>query len=348
MRKILAGIALSLGLMFSLSACGGEEEAVSGSAKAQENEAAGETGQAAAAADSEWAVYWYLCGSDLETGGGCATADLAEMMEAELPENVKVVIETGGASVWQNEAVDASKLQRWVYDGAELTLVDEQPSSNMGEADTLADFLSYASTNYPAKKTAVIFWNHGGGSVTGAAFDELYQFDSLTLDELRQAFTFVWPADGENPPLELVGFDTCLMATVDVAGTFSEIAHYLVASEEVEPGNGWYYSHWLGALGGDPSMDGEALGKVICDTYYQGCEAVGTQQQVTLSLVDLTKTGPLLEAYDTFGGEVLAAACQDPAMFSEFARAAFASENYGGNTKEQGYSNMVDLGDLAR
>ena len=50
-----------------------------------------------------WAIYWYLCGSDLESGGGFASADLAEMMEVSLPENVKVVVQTGGSSQWQNE-----------------------------------------------------------------------------------------------------------------------------------------------------------------------------------------------------------------------------------------------------
>jgi hypothetical protein len=85
-------------------------------------------------------------------------------------------------------------------------------------------------------------WNHGGGSVSGAAFDELYDYGSLTLDELYQAFGSVWSLSETDPPLELVGFDTCLMATADVAYTFSDIAKYLVASEETESANGWYYS----------------------------------------------------------------------------------------------------------
>ena len=41
-------------------------------------------------------------------------------------------------------------------------------------------------------------------------------------------------------------------------------------------------------------------------------------------------------------------AAQDPAFFAELGRAASQSENYGGNTREQGFTNMVDLGDLAR
>ena len=259
-----------------------------------------------------------------------------------------VVIQTGGAAVWQNEEMDPAKLQRWLYNSEGLQLLEEQETANMGDAQTLYEFLAFADANYPAQKVAVTFWNHGGGSVNGAAFDELYGCDSLDLAEMYQAFDAVWPADRENPALELVGFDTCLMATVDVAATFQNFSKYLVASEEVEPGNGWLYSGWLGELANDPSMTGSDLGMAICDTYYQGCEAAGTQDQTTLSLTDLTKLTPLLDAYEAFGEEAFAAAAQDPGFFAQLGRAAALSENYGGNTREQGYTNMVDLGDLAR
>lgn len=326
-------------MCLSLAACGGDEAAD------------GSTPDAAPvfhAGDGSWAVYWYLCGSDLETNGGFATTDLSEMMEVHLPENVNVVIQTGGAAVWQNDQMDPEKLQRWLYNSEGLQLIEEQDTANMGDAQTLYEFLAFANENYPADKVAVTFWNHGGGSVSGAAFDELHGLDSLDLAEMYQAFDAVWPADAEHPALELVGFDTCLMATVDVASTFQNFAKYLVASEEVEPGNGWLYSGWLGALAENTDMDGAALGVAICDTYYQGCEAVGTQNQTTLSVTDLSKLDPLLEAYESFGQEAFAAAAEDPGFFAELGRAAARSENYGGNTREQGYTNMVDLGHLAR
>lgn len=344
-RKILS-LLLALCLLLSLAACGDAEPDAPDVPDAPEQ---GDPVQPAAdGGDESWAIYWYLCGSDLEGDGGFATDDLAELMEVELPENVTVVIQTGGASTWWNDLIDAEKLQRWVYDSQGLTLVDEQPSASMGEASTLADFLSFANENYPASRKAVLFWNHGGGSVSGAAFDELYDLDSLTLDEMYAAFSAVWQENAAQPPLELIGFDTCLMATVDVAHVFSGLARYMVASEETEPANGWYYTGWAGALAEDPAMDGAALGRIICDTYYEGCQAVGTEENATLSLVDLTRTGPLLEAYEAFGTEALAAACQDPSFFTQFARVAAKSENYGGNTRQQGYTNMVDLGSMAR
>ena len=339
MKNKLLAFLLALAMCLSLTACGGDEAAD------------GSTPDAAPvfqAGDGSWAVYWYLCGSDLETNGGFATTDLSEMMEVQLPENVNVVIQTGGAAVWQNDQMDPEKLQRWLYNSEGLQLIEEQDTANMGDAQTLYEFLAFANENYPADKVVVTFWNHGGGSVGGVAFDELHGLDSLDLAEMYQAFDAVWPADAENPALELVGFDTCLMATVDVASTFQGFAKYLVASEEVEPGNGWLYSGWLGALAENTDMDGAALGVAICDTYYQGCEAVGTQDQTTLSVTDLSKLDPLLEAYESFGQEAFAAAAEDPGFFAELGRAAAQSENYGGNTREQGYTNMVDLGHLAR
>ena len=340
MKKKWLALCLTLAMLFGLVACG--TETAGGSESAESDASVQQT------ADGSWAVYWYLCGSDLETNGGFATTDLCEMLEVVLPENVNVVIQTGGAAEWQNEDVDPTKLQRWLVNSEGLQLLEEQEAANMGDAQTLYEFLQFANENYPADKVAVTFWNHGGGSVSGAAFDELFGLDSLDLSEMYQAFDAVWPANAEDPALELVGFDTCLMATVDVASVFRNFAHYLVASEEVEPGNGWLYSGWLGELAKNPAMDGAQLGTAICNTYYEGCEAVGTEGQATLSVTDLSKVGALLEAYETFGQEALVAAAQDPGFFAQLGRAAAQSENYGGNTKEQGYTNMVDLGHLAR
>ncbi len=299
------------------------------------------------ASNQSWAIYWYLCGSDLETDGAAATNDLAEMMEVELPENVKVIIQTGGANEWQNETISADKSQRYVYDSDGLSLIEEDEIVNMGEQKTLEDFLTFAKENYPADNTMVNFWNHGGGSVTGAAFDEQFENDSLTLTELRDAFTNVYEPNSEDQPIDIIGFDTCLMATLDTANIFTDIGKYLVASEELEPGNGWYYSGFLGDLAKDPTMSPLDLSKSICDTFVEGCEAVDTASDITLSVTNLSKVQDVVTAYNNFGTEALVAAVQDPSFFAHFSQVAHASENYGGNTREQGYTNMVDMGHLA-
>lgn len=340
--KILS-LLLIITLMFMLTACGGgESESIDVTSKQIKQESPQESN------DTEWAIYLYLCGSDLESQGGAATNDLVELLDAKLPENVKIVVQTGGSSLWQNEIVSAEYTERYVYDSNGFELIEQQPLANMGSEETLSEFLAFAKENYPANKTGFIFWNHGGGSVNGAAFDENFGNDSLTLDEMYRAFGANYELSEEKPPFELIGFDTCLMATVDAAYTYSDIGKYLVASQELEPGNGWYYTGWAEALGENPQMDGLELGKIICDTYVEGCELVGTADNITLSVTNLAKISELLTAYNDFGKEALANACLDPTFISHFSRIAVATENYGGNTKEQGFTNMADLGHLAR
>ena len=296
--------------------------------------------------DETWAIYWYLCGSDLESDGGSATDDLYEMMEVDFPENVQMVVQTGGAWMWENDFVDADRIQRYLYDADGLTLVDEQRQANMGDPETLADFLAFCDRNFPADKTMVVFWNHGGGSVTGVSFDENYDYDSLTLEEMYMAFDAVFPLSQSAPPIDVIGFDTCLMATIDTAYTFADIAHYMVASEEWEPASGWAYTGFLEALADDPGMDGAKLSQAICDSYMEGVGWL-SEDEATLSVVDLSRIDPLMEAYNKMGAECLSAALDDPGFFAELGRIAETTENYGGNTRDLGYANMVDLGHLA-
>ncbi len=339
MKKLLS-ILIALCMTFTLAACNSENVPSSTDEPAAESTATVDT-------DTEWVVYWYLCGSDLESNYGAATSDLNEMLEIELPDNVSIIIQTGGSSEWKNEIIKADVLGRYLYDKNGLHLIEELPSANMGDAGTLKDFLTFAKENYPGKRTAVTFWNHGGGSVAGAAFDEIYGNDSLNISEMYDAFLEVFGENCENQPVDIIGFDTCLMATVDVAYAFSDIGKYLVASQELEPGNGWYYSGWIGEIAKDPAIEPLDLAKVICDTYVEGCELAETQDNITLSVTDLSKVANLITAYDDFGKEALKSAIENPAFFAHFSKIASSVENFGGNTREQGFTNMTDLGHLA-
>ena len=313
--------------------------------------------------DDTWVVYWYLCGTDLESENGAATADLKELMEVQLPENVSVVIQTGGTSQWNNDFINPEVIQRHVYNSTGFSTVDEQPLSSMGDPSTLQGFLEFCEENYPANHKMFLFWDHGGGSAGGAEVDELFENDVLTLDEMKTAFNAVYSDEIEtgsqdeiatknasdlNIPYEIIGFDTCLMATVDTAKAFQKFGRYLVASEETEPGNGWYYTGWVGELAQNTATNGAILGKAICDSFQEGCELAGTEDSITLSVTDLINFPKLDTAYDNLGKEALFNTCENISFLGDFSRSVSKAENYGGNNDEEGYTNMVDLGDLAR
>lgn len=297
--------------------------------------------------NDSWVVYWYICGTDLESQYGAATTDIEEMLEAKLPPNVKVVIQTGGCSQWQNNTMSNQAIGRYLYNAEGLHELEVVQDSDMGDKNTLKNFLQFGKDNFPADHRVFVFWDHGGGSAAGVCIDERTG-NSLSLNNIQEAFSGVYGASPDNPPFEMIGFDACLMGTYDTANMLHGLSRYMTASEEIEPGNGWNYAGWLGALGQNPAMGGDGLGQVICDSYMAGCREYGTEEAATMSVIDLSKMPALRSAYESFGTEALQQAKNNPqGFFSAFGREAQQAENYGGNTREQGFSNMVDIGDLA-
>lgn len=88
---------------------------------------------------------------------------------------------------------------------------------------------------------------------------------------------------------DFIGFDACLMATVENGLMLTNYADYMIASEETEPGVGWYYTNWLTKLSNDTSMATIEIGKNIVDDFVDVCAQKCQGQQTTLSVVDLAE-----------------------------------------------------------
>ncbi|MBO6015068.1 MAG: peptidase C11, partial [Lachnospiraceae bacterium] len=86
-----------------------------------------------------------------------------------------------------------------------------------------------------------------------------------------------------------VGFDACLMATAETVLMMDVFGDYLIASEETEPGIGWYYTNWLTALGKDTSMSTLDIAKNIIDDFTGACASRCSGQKTTLSVIDLAE-----------------------------------------------------------
>ena len=302
--------------------------------------------QQPATAQDSWAVYVYMCGSDLESMYGAATFNLNALRSVQLPENVKFFIQTGGAKKWHTGEISSDALGRYVYDQNGFREIAKLENANMGAEETLKDFLSYAKENFPADHKMLVFWNHGGGSLDGLCFDERYA-KSLSLPEVRQALETVEKANPEQPVFDLVVFDACLMATLETANTMHGYSRYMVASEEIMPESGTDYAGWAGALAQNPSMGGRELGTILCDTYIPHCTENEGEDMATLSLIDLAKVPNLNAAYEALGREALGAAQSNPRMFyTTFDRVANSVENYGFNSGDL-WHNMIDLGSFS-
>ncbi len=290
-----------------------------------------------------WTVFVYMCGSDLESENGLAVDDIEEMANAYTGDNVRFVVQTGGSTRWNGYDISADSLQRFEVTGGGVYLVDEVSDADMGQEQTLEDFLRWGVQNYPADKMGVVFWNHGGGSITGVCFDEKNEYDSLSLTDLDKAFTSVF--DEMTDKFEFVGFDACLMATVETANVLVPHARYMIASEETEPGRGWDYTEIGRYLDENLGCTGAQVGKVAADSFYDSCAASDEEAGATLSVTDLSKIDKLIVAINNAAASMNGAS-DDSSNLSGMVRSIRNAKNYGGNNKSEGYTNMVDLGEL--
>ena len=287
-----------------------------------------------------WSIYLYLCGSNLETKMGAAGHNLDEILSSEIPENVNVVIQTGGAKKWRSHDIPNDSLCRYTVRDGKLSLLEALPLANMGAEETFEAFLTYCVENYPAEKMCPIIWDHGGGSLNGVANDENFGFDALSLAEMEGALLSV--SSGMTDRFELFGFDACLMANLETAEMLAPFARYLLASEEIEPSGGGDYSALFSAIGKDKTISGGELGKAVCDGYFAKCEESEKESTATLSVTDLEAFAAVEEAFDSMTrkmGEKIGEATG----IRTVAQSAKNSQKFGGTSDIEGYSNLIDL-----
>lgn len=318
----------------------------------------------------EWTVVFYLCGSVLESRHSCATENLREIASCYMyavsrnllmigrtetpdttPSGVNVVIETGGSREWHAQElgmeIRPDRLQRWIFHPVEqitlegsgtFELAEELPLNSMADPETLADFIRWSAENYPAEKYALVLWDHGGGSKTGILIDELFEGDTLYLDELGTAL-----ANG-GTQLEAVLFDACLMANLETACAIQDSAKWMIASEELVAGKGTAMGMWLQQLYFAPQWDGERLGRWICEmTCQKYADETDDQARETLtwSVLDLSKIGRVEALFDQFFQMIGETYVKDSGRMMEMAVMLNSRFEFG-----MGNDNLIDLGGI--
>ena len=195
-------------------------------------------------------VLIYMCGADLESENQLATGDIQEILKVSgQPDDVNIVIETGGAKSWASTyGISSTYLERYHVENKSLVRDNQLSYASMGSSSTLQSFIEYGLNNYPAERTGLVFWNHGGG-MRGVCYDEKKNDDVLKNSEIRTALSGALSNCGmSGQKLEWVGYDACLMAVQDIAETNSQFFNYMIASEESEAGYGWDYDTWVDDL----------------------------------------------------------------------------------------------------
>lgn len=288
----------------------------------------------------DWTVLVYMdADNSLEPA---AISDLAEMTEADGTQFIVLVDRAedyADADLFGLGDFTDARLLR-IRDG-KVKLLDSPGELNMGDPTTLADFVETGLDDHRRDHNALVVWNHGG-SWRGAAWDDSHDGDNLTPAEMAAGIK-AGLSHTRVDRFDLLGFDACLMADVSVASDLAPVADYLVASEELEPGQGW---NWAGVTD-DGSSTATEFAQRIVDAYTEAADAAGIQD-TTLSVVDLVRVEAVAEALD--GPDGVAAVLDSPEAVEVVGRVAAArsdSLGFGRSAVPELDYWLVDLGNLA-
>ena len=290
----------------------------------------------------KWTVLTYqLADNDLEEG---TLGDLEEMMEVGSQEGLDLVtLIDRSEGYYEGPAAGmddftTAKLLHVVPGGVEE--IEDLGEIDMGQPDTLAEFIRRGVTEFPADNYALIIGDHGGGW-TGIGPDEDSGGAIIDLAGLSDAVGKGMDAAGLDR-FDLLGFDACLMSTYEVATTMAPYAHFLASSQELEPGHGWDY-RTFSMLAEDPSTGADALGSALLRDYLAHAQEAGQEADVTLSLLDLDQMPALDDAMAQFSGQLAAeASAIAPVIGAQRA----STIEYGRSPNAAGSTHLADLGTL--
>lgn len=253
-----------------------------------------------------WTIMIYMCGADLESESGLASGDIDEMLKVSgQTDKTNIIIQTGGANSWEKHGISASANQRYHIENRQLVCDNSKVYSNyksMGQSSTFADFVTWGLSEYPAEKTGVILWNHGG-AMRGVCYDEKSNDDALLNSEVKSGLSTAFSNVGRSTSnkLEWIGYDACLMQAQDIAEFNSQYFNYMIASQESEAGYGWDYDNWLGYVYNYNTYNTEQVLSRICDTFISDNGGVSSRNgDQTLSWLNLAYMSEYKTAWESF------------------------------------------------
>ncbi len=210
---------------------------------------------AAPTAQARWTIMVYMSGDnnledyivkDIEEELGLAGSDA----------NIKIVALADRGPGYDTSRGDwqSTKLyyvtQGIVADSA--SAVADWGERNFGDPQTLIDFVSWTKANHPSDRYALYFWGHGWNWHPGWVMEDDTNVDTLDYHELKAAI----PQLGF---IDVVGYDGCNMATIEIYKLWQGKATAVAASEEYVNWKGIEYDAVIAQLRNNPFMSADQV-----------------------------------------------------------------------------------------
>jgi hypothetical protein len=238
-------------------------------------------GASAAPTTAQWAFMIYVCAdNDLESSWA---PNLAELEGIGSTSNVHFV---ALVDLLSTETVELIHIDQGSH-----TVVATWPEQDMGDPATAINFVNTAKSLYPASKYLLDFWDHGNG------------WDYFCWDQTTDTWLDV-PKLGQIMHsvgfIDIVGFDACDMAQIEVYYELVGHASYVVGSEETIPLIGWPYQTNAQDLINNPSQDARTYATELVTNYGQLYSSLKGYGAETFSATDISQIPALTTAFTTW------------------------------------------------
>lgn len=231
----------------------------------------------------------YMAPADLESDGGFASSNLAGIDPGKFDfEHNNLIVLAGVTNKWYNDFSKDTKAYRFTKDGFKEEYGFNIVNKNMGDANTLGDFLDYATDKYKADYNYLFFYGHGSG-VSGIMYDEVYN-DLLSLDEMINVLSFA-----NIKKFEIIGLNSCMASNIELLMNMAIYTKYIIASEEIAWVTNKSFFSFLNDL--DSKTGTIDFGKSFIDRYKLSVDNIYADHQ--MGLIDTTNLQVALASLNT-------------------------------------------------
>ncbi|HWW62592.1 MAG TPA: clostripain-related cysteine peptidase, partial [Thermoanaerobaculia bacterium] len=213
----------------------------------------------AAAAIPDWLVMLFLCGDDTIFQFGASVLREA----ARDGSNDRVVIMAQREPIKTSASAKRGKVERGQ---PQLT---ENVGITLNNPQALVDFIKNAESRFPTENQLLVLWDHGNGWQNVHVFEPVarataivnrQQVDTLHLTDLGQTL--------KDRGINVVGFDSCLMAMIEIAYELRNKVEFMVAAQNVVPADsGWPHDIIFHTLTNNPEMTPQNLVSAIVNAF---------------------------------------------------------------------------------
>lgn len=208
---------------------------------------------------------------------------------------------------------------------------------NSGSYTNLEAWLEMILNQFDADHYALVIWDHGSAwigdsyyiSTKVIGYDD-FQGTAIAVSNLRKALENALSGD----KLDILGFDACLMGSLEVIYELRNTADYIVASSFNEPAEGWDYS-FLGEIAPDSTpLD---VARMIVDSYREYYSSDTYQNELSLAVYDTSQVEVFVSDLNLFISDLKADLSKVDAVYSDVVKSYIDDYNQ---------TVLVDLGDF--